>query len=57
MPMLDVKDTGLLCISMLPMASSCNLFADIVNFYANIKKNFTMLKLLYLIYRLFCLRP
>ena len=29
---------GLLCISMLPVASSCNLFAHFVNFYANIKK-------------------
>ena len=37
--MLNVKVTGLLCISMLPVASSCNLFADILNFYANIKKN------------------
>ena len=37
--MLNVKVTGLLCISMLPVASSCNLFIVIVNFYANIKKN------------------
>ena len=36
--MLNVKVTGLLCISMLPVASSCNLFIVIVNFYANIKK-------------------
>ena len=38
--MLNVKVTGLLCISMLPVASSCNFFADIVNFYANLKKCF-----------------
>ena len=34
--MLNVKVTGLLCISMLPVASSCNLFVLTVNFYASI---------------------
>ena len=41
--MLNVKVTGLLCISMLPVASSCNLSAVIVNFYANIKKKMNTL--------------
>ena len=40
--MLNIKVTGLLCISMLPVASSCNLFVVIVNFYANIKKMFPL---------------
>ena len=40
--MLNVKVTGLLFISMLPMALYCNLFADIINFYANIKKKLSM---------------
>ena len=36
--MLNVLITRLLCISMLSMASLDDLFAHIVNFYANIKK-------------------
>ena len=36
--MLNVMVTGLLCISTLPVALSCNLSAVIVNFYANINK-------------------
>ena len=36
--MLNVKVTGLLRISMLPVASSCNLSSVIANLYANIKK-------------------
>ena len=36
--MLNVKVSGLLCISTLPVALSCNLFVVTVNFYANIKK-------------------
>ena len=38
--MLNVNIKGLLRISMLPVVSSCNLSAVIVNFfYANIQKN------------------
>ena len=36
--MLNVMVTGLLCISMLLVASSCNLCLFIVKFYWNIKK-------------------
>ena len=35
--MLNVMVAGLLCISMLPVVSSCNLLAHFVNFYVNIK--------------------
>ena len=42
--MLNVMVAGLLCISMFPVASSCNLSAHIINFYANIKKILSFLK-------------
>ena len=39
--MLNVMVTGLLCISMLLVASSCNLCLFTVKFYWNIKKKIT----------------
>ena len=53
--MLNVKVTGLLCISMLPVESSCNLSAVIVNIYANIKTLVLQPNVLSLAFSILCL--